>query len=74
MFKYCFSETVVAIWEVYLLNIEPSHTSFISLVSYSKNTFIGDQKMKIVLVKLLMFLGIKPLNLLIYKLIKLVIF
>jgi len=77
MFKFCFSGTVVTIWEVYFLILNPHKDlteSFISLVSHSNSTFMGEQKMKIILVKLLMFLGIKPLNSVIYKLIELVSF
>jgi len=76
MFKRCFNGTVVTIWEVDFLILNPHTqltTSFIYIVSYYNSTFMGDKNMKIIVVKLLNFLEIKPLNLAIFKLLELVI-
>ncbi len=68
---------MTTIWEVYFLILKP-HTqliiSLLSVLSHSNITLMGDQNIKIILVKLLMFLAKKPLNLVIFALIELVIF
>ncbi len=72
MLKCCFSGTMVTIWKVCFLILNPHTqltTSLITVVSHSNSSFVGDQKMKIV-----KFLVTKPLNLVIFKLIELVIF
>jgi hypothetical protein len=71
MFKCCFSGTVWYIWEVYFLIVKPHTqltTSFISIVSYNNNTFMGDQQFSQNYFLFLKFLEIKPLNLVMIKL------
>jgi len=58
MLKCCFNGTMATIWKVCFLILKP-HTqltaSMITVVSHSNSSFVGDQKMKIILVKLLSF-------------------
>jgi len=78
MLKCCFSGIMVTIWKVCFLILNPHTqltTSLITVVSHSDNSFVGDQKMENNLsFKIVKFLVIKPLNLVIFKLIELVIF
>ncbi len=70
MFKSCFSGTMVTISKVCFLILNPHTqltTSLITPVSHSNRYFVDDQEIKIILV-------IKPLNLVIFKFIELVIF
>jgi len=53
--RCCFSGALVTIWKVCLLILNPHTqltTSLITVVSHSNSSFVADQKMKIILVKL----------------------
>jgi len=58
MLKCCLSGTMVTIWKVCFLMLDPHTqltTSLITVLSHSNSSYVGDEKMKIVLVKLLSF-------------------
>jgi hypothetical protein len=58
MLNCCFSGTLVTIWKVSFLILNPHTqltTSLITVVSHSNSSFVDDQKIKIILVKLLSF-------------------